>query len=175
MSESASTSDHVCLSRRHLLFAGATTLIMTSIPGFAGAVSLRTKRFERKAIAKLSQLKTDEPLEFRYPFDDMLSSNLLVKLGTEGGGGVGPAKDVVAFSHFCTHMGGPLHGAYKGQYKAIGPCPMHLTTFDLTKHGMVIAGHATEALPQVMLEVEGDEIFAVGIMGLVYGRHSNLG
>ena len=36
-----------------------------------------------------------------------------------------------------THMGGPLGGTYQGRYKLLGPCPFHLTTFDLAKHGMV--------------------------------------
>ncbi len=35
---------------------------------------------------------------------------------------------------------------------------------------MVTSGSATEALPQIVLEVDGDEVFAVGVMGLVYGQ-----
>ncbi|MBI1906526.1 MAG: arsenate reductase (azurin) small subunit, partial [Rhodocyclales bacterium] len=58
-------------------------------------------------------------------------------------------------------------------YQVLGPCPMHLTTFDLTKHGMVVAGHGTESLPQILLEVEGDDIYAVGVMGLIYGYADN--
>ena len=34
---------------------------------------------------------------------------------------------------------------------------------------MVISGHGTESLPQIVLEVQGDDIYAVGVMGLVYG------
>ncbi len=67
-----------------------------------------------------------------------------------------------------------MMGAYKPEHKAVGPCPFHLTSFDLTKHGMVIAGHATESLPQVILEARGNDIVAVGILGLVYGRYDNL-
>ena len=97
-----------------------------------------------------------------------------MKLGVPAGGGVGPNDDIVAFNALCTHMGGPLMGTYKKEHKAIGPCPLHLTTFDLIKHGMVIAGHATESLPQVLLEVSGDEIYATGMLGLIYGRARNL-
>jgi arsenite oxidase small subunit len=39
---------------------------------------------------------------------------------------------------------------------------------------MVVAGHATESLPQVVLEVEGGDIYAKGILGLVYGKRDNL-
>jgi arsenite oxidase small subunit len=49
-----------------------------------------------------------------------------------------------------------------------------LTTFDLTKHGMVAAGQATESLPQIVLETNGDDIWATGVMGLIFGYHSNL-
>jgi arsenite oxidase small subunit len=38
---------------------------------------------------------------------------------------------------------------------------------------MVIAGHATESLPQARLEVEGDDIYVTGVMGLVYGTQTN--
>jgi arsenite oxidase small subunit len=39
---------------------------------------------------------------------------------------------------------------------------------------MIIGGHATESLPQVLLELEGDNIYAVGMIGLIYGRYDNL-
>ena len=38
---------------------------------------------------------------------------------------------------------------------------------------MVIAGHATEALPQIILELDGDDIYATGIAGLLYGYSVN--
>jgi len=55
----------------------------------------------------------------------------------------------------------------------MGPCPLHLTTFDLTRHGMVISGHATDGLPQARLEVLGDDIVATGVTGLIYGVEDN--
>ena len=39
---------------------------------------------------------------------------------------------------------------------------------------MVVSGQATETLAQVVLEARGDEIWATGVMGLIYGYHSNL-
>ena len=71
-------------------------------------------------------------------------------------------------------MGGMLMGIYQKSDKIAGPCPLHLTTFDLTKHGMVVAGHATESLPQVVLDLDGDDIYATGILGLIYGKRDNL-
>lgn len=175
MSDGQCSNERSCMSRRQFLLAGASVVVMSTLPGLAQAVTLQVKHYERRRIASLDQLKPDEPLEFKYPFDDAHSSNFVVRLGTRAGGGVGPQQDIVAFNHYCTHMGGPLQGTYKKLHKAMGPCPLHLTTFDLTRHGMVIAGHATESLPQIVLEVKGNDVYAVGVMGLVYGRHDNLG
>ena len=85
-----------------------------------------------------------------------------------------PDADVIAFNTICTHLGGPLAGGFKPDDQALGPCPLHQTTYDLTRHGMIIAGHATESLPQVLMELDGDDIYAVGMLGLIYGRHDNL-
>jgi arsenite oxidase small subunit len=168
--------DKTCLNRRQFLLAGGTAIILSTIPGIATPISLEKKEYPKKKIARLSLLKQDEPVNFEYPPEahPELRSNFIVKLGELAGGGVGPHQDIVAFNYFCTHMGGPLQGQYKKEHKAIGPCSFHLTTFDLTKHGMVIAGHATESLPQIVLEVEGDDIYATGVMGLIYGHHTNL-
>ncbi len=80
----------------------------------------------------------------------------------------------MAFNTVCTHQGGPLGASYKAATKSLGACPLHLSTFDLTRHGILISGQAYQSLPQVLLEVKGDEIHAVGMMGLIFGRHANL-
>lgn len=167
--------ERACMSRRSFLLAGGALVSLAAIgavPGIASAAPLQAlkRAYPRVKIASLSALQKGQPVEFAYPYPEV--SNMLVKLGTEAGAGVGPAKDIVAFNQQCTHMGGPLHGTYKDEYQALGPCPLHLTTFDLTRHGMVISGHATEALPQILLEVQGDDIYAVGVMGIVYGYSS---
>jgi hypothetical protein len=81
----------------------------------------------------------DQPVLFTYPGKDFYSSSMLVKPGVPASGGIGPDRDIVAFSTLCTHMGGQLGGTYKGRCKLLGPCPFHLTTFDLAKHGMEAA------------------------------------
>lgn len=130
--------------------------------------------YPRKKIAKLSALKDDEPLDFEYPDEGAYAQSMLVKLGTEAGGGVGPRKDVVAFNNFCTHQGGDLAGTYKADTKSMGACPLHLSTYDLTRHGILISGQAYQSLPQVLLELKGDDIYAVGVFGLIFGRYDNL-
>ena len=56
----------------------------------------------------------------------------------------------------------------------LGPCPCHFSRFDLSKNGSLILGQATQSLPQILLEVEKEEIYATGVMGLVYGFWDNL-
>ena len=95
-------------------------------------------------------------------------------MGVKAGGGVGSGQDVVAFNYACTHQGSTLDGTYKGATKSLGACPLHLSTYDLTRHGILISGQAYQSLPQVLLEVDGDDIYAVGIFGLIFGRNNNL-
>lgn len=177
-----------CLTRRRFLLAaggalaaGSTVfLVVRSRSGSDDAAEVleaQLAQYPRKRIAKLSELKLDSPLKFNYPYDDLTSLSFAVKLGVPAGGGVGPDSDVVAFNTLCTHMGGDLSDTgktYLKDYKIVGPCPLHLTTFDLTRYGMLVAGHATESLPQVVLEVEGDDVYATGILGLIYGKRDSL-
>lgn len=178
MSEHQHSAERPCLSRRAFLLSGGTAISIMALgglsPAFGQGAALQVASYPRRKIGRVGQLKVDQPLTFQYPWKDFNSTNMLVKLGVPAGRGVGPQQDIVAFSALCTHMGGPLAGQYRGQYKVLGPCPFHLTTFDLTKHGMVVSGQATESLPQIVLETKGDDIWATGVMGLIYGYHSNL-
>ena len=166
-----------CMNRRTFLrrsSAATITVMITGIPGIVEATEVPAwlDTYERVRIARLREVSRHEPIYFEYPDENSLC--MLVQMEGEAGGGMGPSKDIVAFHTSCPHMGGPLHGTYKQEHAALGPCPFHLTSFDLRKHGMVIAGHSTESLPQVVLEVEGDWIYATGMMGLIYGRSINV-
>ncbi len=167
------------ITRRQFLkvMGGATATIMLSDLFFhplLGQAALVTAKYPREKIGKLSALVDDQPFEFLYPDESAHSICFLVKLGERAHGGVGPQEDIVAFSNICTHQGGLMRGLYDAKYKIAGPCPLHLTTFDLTRHGMVVSGHATEGLPQIVLEIEGDDIYATGVQGLIYGYASNI-
>ena len=177
--EASDTAEHggFCLMNRRqfLLTSGAATFtVMVAVNGGAAAQPAMVSTYPRKLIAKLSELKVDEPVDFLYPDEEAYSESMLVRLGVPAGGGIGPDADIVAFNAICTHQGGPLDGTYQPGDKALGPCPLHLTTFDLTRHGIMIAGQAYQSLPQVLLELDGDDIYAVGMFGLIYGRHRNL-
>ena len=171
--------DKGCLTRRtFLLRSGAvasTTIMLTNIPGLEGkAVAAEVTRYPKKLIGTLSGLGAKKPIRFKYPDEGKNSSSVLVRLGEPAGGGVGPDRDIVAFNSLCTHMGGDTGRAYQPGEGVLGPCPFHQSTFDLTRHGMIISGHGTESLPQVLLELDGDAIYAVGMIGLIYGRFDNL-
>lgn len=131
-----------------------------------------TRTYPRLKLAGAADLKEGEPLDFAYPLETQ--SNFMVKLGTASFDSVGPEKDIVAFNYLCSHMGCPLNGTYKHEYKMLGPCPCHYSRFDLSKNGIMIIGQATQSLPQIVLEVENDDIYATGVTGLVYGYWNNL-
>jgi len=166
--------------RRFLMTSGVaavsvSTISLSLFPG--STVQAEVVEYPRKRIARLSELEDDVPVDFNYPDEAPGSSAMLVKMGgVKAGGGIGPQGDVVAFSYLCSHQGGPLNGLYKvvDHHRVLGQCPLHLSTFDLTRHGIVVSGQAYESLPQILLELEGDDICAVGIMGLLYGRNRNV-
>jgi arsenite oxidase small subunit len=167
------------INRRQFLFAAGATITLLSMPGWmrrtGGSTRLKAQiaEYPRQLVGQLSQLNLGEAVPFNYPWEHPLSANFLIKLGQPAGGAVGPDNDVVAFNSFCTHQGTPLTGKFNAEAGVAGPCPLHWTTFDLTRHGMVVAGHATLGLPQIILETEGDDIFATGVMGLIFGYYNN--
>ncbi len=134
------------------------------------AVAIAT--FQRYRIAALSDLIPGEPFDFEYPLKGQ--SIFAVKLGARAGGGVGDDGDIVAYSYSCTHMGCPLVGLYKDEHKILGPCGCHFTTFDLTRHGVVVLGQATQNLPQITLDIADGHLYATGVMGLIYGYRGTL-
>lgn len=164
-----------CLTRRRFLFLSASAIAVMMlddvVPGMLFKAELAS--YERTRVGSLSTLQTGAPQEFHYPFDHPGALNYLVKLGVPAAGGVGPESDIVAYNITCPHMGFSLAGTYKPEYQAMGPCGWHFSTYDLTRRGMVISGHATQGLPQVVLETSGDDIYATGILGLMFGFSDN--
>ncbi len=177
--DACSAAELPCFSRRQFVAAGsasaAVLLLGQVFPGRVRADDVaqpvEVTALPRVAIGSLSKLNTGEPVDFSYPEDALNSNAMLVKLGQRAGGGIGPDEDIVAFNKICTHMGGDV--AYNHDHRVAGPCPEHLTTFDLTRHGMVVAGHATAPLPQIVLELEDDQIFASGVLNLIFGHYEN--
>ncbi len=164
------------MSRRQFLLTSgiASSVVLLNAGPSLGHVPAVVSTYPRKKIGQLSQLKQDAPIDFEYPDEGAYAESMLVKLGVQAGGGIGPDRDVVAFNNFCTHQGGTLGGTYKGDTKSLGACPLHLSTYDLTRHGILISGQAYQSLPQILLELSGDDIYAIGVFGLIFGRYDNL-
>ncbi|QFG32534.1 arsenate reductase (azurin) small subunit [Pseudomonas umsongensis] len=144
------------------------TQAATSTPAVEGRVNLP---YQLKSISKAQKLQVNTPVLFAYP--DAASPCALLKMGAPVPGGVGPDRDIVAFSTLCTHMGCPV--AYDAE-RRLFKCPCHFSIFDPENAGQMVSGQATENLPSVVLEYnpKDDSVRAVAVEGLIYGRQSNL-
>jgi arsenite oxidase small subunit len=147
--------------------AGAAALAT----GMSAAEAQSTSTFARTKVGNIKQLTTGTPVKFAYP--DAASPAVLLKVGQPALGGLGPDGDVVAYSTLCPHKGGPL--AYNANERMMA-CPLHFSTFDPAKDGMMVIGQATEKLPriQLVLDQATGDLFAVGVQGLIYGRAANV-
>ena len=100
------TKDHPLgkcqMSRRKFLLASgvttATVMVTMKMGASLAEVPAVVATYPRKKIAKLSDLKTDKPLAFEYPDEGAYAQSMIVKLGQQAGGGIGPGRDVVAFN-----------------------------------------------------------------------------
>ena len=167
------------LSRRKFLKAGGAAAAAGAAlvgGGLAQAepqqnLGATTLPYPREGIAKLAALKVDVPVPFNYP--DTESFCQVLKTGRPVPGGVGPDRDIVAFSTQCTHNGCPLsYDKVSRTFK----CGCHFSIFDPEMGGQMVDGQSTENLPRVLLEIDpnDDTLYAVAVQGLIYGRQSNL-
>jgi arsenite oxidase small subunit len=158
--------------RNFLILGGASVTVLATYGTGSQAQELVSSSYVRTIVGRVSELEPGVATSFTYPNDDI--ENVLVMLDEEAGGGVGEARNIVAFNTICPHQGGYMGAEdFKRPHSVLGPCPLHLSTFDLTKHGMIVSGHAVESLPQIVLEIDGDDIIATGVMGLFYGYSQN--
>ena len=143
------------MDRRRFLTTTALAGAATTLPKHAGAADTRTK------VATLDELN---PVKLAY-YPDSDSPIFVMALVGAVDGGVGPRSNVVAFSALCTHRGCPV--TYRRDRLI---CPCHFSAFDPAVNGQCYQGPASESLPRVLLEVDGDNVFAVGVDGLIWGR-----
>jgi arsenite oxidase small subunit len=113
-------------------------------------------------VTNINSLKLLTPITFNYPLTN--TPNLLVKLGVAAKGGVGPDKDIVAFSDICQHLGcfygfvppsgsPPCNKSYKASLSE-GYCCCHGSQYDFVDGAKVIGGPAPRPVPQVQLEYD---------------------
>src|SRR3546814_18817498 len=104
-------SDSTTINRRGFLklsggsgVAAAATLVpFTSANAQTSPAdpSKTTLDYPSKAVAAAQKLTVEAPLSFSYP--DERSPCTAIKLGSPVPGGVGPDRDLVAYSTLCTH------------------------------------------------------------------------
>jgi arsenite oxidase small subunit len=150
--------------------AGAAATVLT--PEQAEAAEPRvTLPYKPKPIGKAGGMKVNVPQGFAYPDD--ASPCVALKMGVAVPGGVGPERDIVAYSILCTHQGCPT--AYDTGSRCFR-CPCHFTIFDAEKGGQMVSGQAPTNLPRIVLDYDAktDTVRAVAVEGLIYGRQSNI-
>ena len=165
------------VSRREFLkFTGGVAAGAAALPGNAEAApaadtGAAVLPYKAKMVGKAGSLGVNQVVSFTFP--DASSPCALLKMGTPVLGGVGPNQDIVAYSTMCTHMGCPV--SYDGTQRVF-KCPCHFSIFDAEKSGEMVCGQATENLPRIVLKYndKDDSVTAVSIVGLLYGRQSNL-
>jgi arsenite oxidase small subunit len=178
MAEESGPSDRGLTRRRALIGGGAVVVV----GGAAAVVAVATggnddeqknasagSGYPRRRVAAVGDLKPNTPVNFDYPAKGQTS--VLLDLGDEVPGGVGDNKSIVAYSSLCQHMGCPV--GYQADQKHF-TCGCHQTRYDPAREGVVIQGVAQRPLPRVALEVDGGDLFAVGVDGLIYGYRTNL-
>lgn len=120
-------------------------------------------------VAALASINVGAEIAFHYPDAD--SPAVLLRLDRPAEGGIGPDLSIVAYSILCTHKGCPV--SFKKAHNML-LCGCHWSSFDPAKAGRLVIGQASEPLPQIKLAVADGMVRAVGVSGLIYGRHASI-
>jgi arsenite oxidase small subunit len=171
MSETVSRRDFFKISGGAVAGVGMAVSGVASGTAEAAVNTNANLPYPNKVIARVKGMKVNDPLAFTYP--DQASPCVAVKTGHPVAGGVGPNRDIIAYSVQCTHQGCPV--SYDPAEKSF-KCPCHFSMFDAEKQGQVICGQAPTKLPQIVLEYDAksDSVSAVSVIGLIYGRQANI-
>ena len=158
------------VNRRDFIKTGAAGLAAATVASVAPPTSAsQTTDYPAIDVAELDTLEPGAEVAFEYP--DARAPSVLLRLREAVPGGVGPGKDIVAYSLLCTHKGCSVNFLSERQMLV---CPCHWSSFDPAKKGRLIIGQASQSLPMIELEVRGGMVRAVGMDGLIYGRHTNI-
>ena len=129
-----------------VLTSGAFTAGQFTI---AAEAMLRDREpIEPKLIGSLDQVAIGGSMVFEYPKQHDIC--VLVRRSEH---------ELVAYSQKCTHLSCAV---IPRPEKGILQCPCHEGVFDLTT-GNPIAGPPTRPLPRIVLDIRGNEIYAVGL------------
>jgi len=130
-----------------------------------------TLPYPEKQLGKAAAFPENKAISFTYP--DESSPCAVIRMGEPVPGGVGPNRDIVAYSVLCSHMGCPvIYEPSSRNFK----CPCHFSVFDSEKSGQMVTGQATENLPKIRLDYDQKTggVSAIGVDGLIFGRQANI-
>lgn len=158
-------------TRRDFLKLGSAGVAgLVAVPSMAGpAGAAESVRYPVVSVGRLKDIGVGATIPFAYP--DPRSPAMLLRLSEPAAGGVGPNREIVAYSTLCTHKGCTV--AFRPERKMF-ICPCHWSTFDPAKSGTLIIGQASQHLPQIELRIESGIVRAIGVVGLIYGRNTNV-
>lgn len=152
-----------------LAAAGAAATTVTGTAAQATPANAQVD-YPSGKLANIADLVVNEPVDIEYPDGD--SPGVLIKLGKDVEGGVGPDGDIVAYSVLCPHKG--YYMSYNTEDRTMN-CPGHFSRFDVEAGGQQVWGHATSNMPQFTLRIaDNGDIFAEGASDLIFGRPSNV-
>ncbi|HWD37210.1 MAG TPA: Rieske (2Fe-2S) protein [Fimbriimonas sp.] len=106
------------------------------------------RNFDAKAICRADAIPVGGSFGFSYPREH----DLCILVQSEPG-------VFRAYSRRCTHLSCPVE--WEADKKRLF-CPCHNGAFSI-QDGSVLQGPPPRALPEIMLEIRGDHIFAVGV------------
>ena len=146
---SISRADERYVSRRQL----AKFLTLASAGMFAGNLWIlikswlrRTPAYARSAIARAGEIPVGGVKLFQYPKPG--DQCILIRTAEDA---------YVAYSQKCTHLSCAVY--YSRQHDRL-ECPCHQGYFSI-QDGSVLQGPPTRPLPRVLLERDGNELFAI--------------
>lgn len=145
--------DHFVTRReffKFMTFASGGLAFGTAALAAYSSLPKHERHFDAAKICSVSDVKAGAALAFSYPRPADLCL-LIRKLDGE----------LVGFTRRCTHLSCPIEYE-SGQGTERLYCPCHNGAFSL-EDGHVLKGPPPHPLPQIKLEVRGDEIWAVGI------------
>ena len=143
--------DHYVERREFMKFMVLTSVALTVGQFWIAAQNwLRRRRGEPeiRAVARLDELPAGGIITFAYPE----SHDDCVLVRTHDGA-------LLAYSQKCTHLSCAVQPRLA---EGVIHCPCHDGYFDLAS-GRAIAGPPRRPLPKILLEVRGDQIYAVGV------------
>lgn len=157
------------MTRRQALAGGAVVTGGAAAVVVSGCGGGDDEGYPRTRVARLDEIERNVPVTFEYPRAGQ--QGVLLDVGVDLPGGVGPHGSLVAYNIACQHMGCPV--AYR-QAEQRFVCNCHQTIYDPKRDGYVVQGVAQRPLPRIALEVTGMNVFATGVQGLIFGHRANL-